>query len=678
MSVNQLTSYINNQIVTLQNMQLDSIGNIWYESNDDLLNTWGDKKYKKYTSLDDISIDFANNTKTARTLSCFFNYQYGTFRDTDGYIGVIKTNTKNATEGYTLIKDVKFQPLLQAKYGALQLQHSFVDATKNINDTYNEYIKGFNEIDFTACAVYDEEGTLLEKESLQKVVDALNDKKAFACLFELIANENPTSFDIKINTMSYGDLHRIDVVSFGFDSDLNSPLGDGAVDLGLYLLTNKKMSSLSTKKLKMRLNNFINPAEDIGMLTLTYKENGDDVESSETIDISLTNISSVEDIKNAITTSIKAKREEEGYEGIYKNINVIVNNDEIVFVGDSNASGGTLTMSTSTATAGKIDLADVLYLDASGTNTTATESDITQPTLGKNCQYNPSKFITDYIKDINDNSNDECCIFASNVNYSFKDIENINTILSKMTRLLFVFVVRNALDTKYLSQYTANSDIFTGVAIVEGSDLVANQCLVRKLTLLGSRDVKQPNNSKQFGDLLPLKIPNISLTLNTKRAEYAANNGYEVAYYGKQQQENVFGMHNLSTSFGLTNVFYINYIIRAINNAELLYKINANGVTYTQAVSQDLVAKLKTLCMQLASNNMFNPDISEEKIVTMAQKLHVKAEEAIAEIRERGYFIISETPTEMSRRGSLIPTMWVMMAFGQALYGVNNKIGLMV
>ena len=197
MSVNQLTSYINNQIVTLQNMQLDSIGNIWYESNDDLLNTWGDKKYKKYTSLDDISIDFANNTKTARTLSCFFNYQYGTFRDTDGYIGVIKTNTKNATEGYTLIKDVKFQPLLQAKYGALQLQHSFVDATKNINDTYNEYIKGFNEIDFTACAVYDEGGTLLEKESLQKVVDALNDKKAFACLFELIDNTDETRFDIK-------------------------------------------------------------------------------------------------------------------------------------------------------------------------------------------------------------------------------------------------------------------------------------------------------------------------------------------------------------------------------------------------------------------------------------------------------------------------------------------------
>jgi hypothetical protein len=87
--------------------------------------------------------------------------------------------------------------------------------------------------------VKDDNGVIDKKASLQNLIDTINESDIFACTFEVI--EKPgDAFDVKIDTRSYGNLHSIDVVSFGFNEDGTSTAGNKSTDLGLFLLANNK------------------------------------------------------------------------------------------------------------------------------------------------------------------------------------------------------------------------------------------------------------------------------------------------------------------------------------------------------------------------------------------------------------------------------------------------------
>ena len=381
------------------------------------------------------------------------------------------------------------------------------------------------------------------------------------------------AFDVKIDTRSYGDLHSIDVVSFGFNEDGTSTAGNKSTDLGLFLLANNKKAFTETTNLATRLANFQNLTNKVGKIKFSYKQNSSATEEEETLSVELNNIQTISDIRDAFSTAIATASSVSGYNGIFKNIKAVLVGDEIAFVSIDDEVGSSVSVGTTTVEADEIALYDVLYLN--GATMTTGLGIKTAPVAGTNCSFEENQSIIDAIEVINSSKNDTVNIFFSNVNYSFKDIENIDKKLSGLENVTFLFVIRNALDSKYLQQYTSINDIKTGCVVVESNNVVDNECLARILTYWGSYDVSQQNTTRRFGDLIPLDITDANLSSNTQRMQEVANNGYVSCYFGKPQNQNVVGLFNNASSFGIFNVLYANYLRRLI----VLSQFNENVIS---------------------------------------------------------------------------------------------------
>lgn len=676
-TVNQLTLYCKQRAITLTNSVIDSIGNIWYESNDNLLQgvQWSDI-YKKYTDEDSIDNDFATNTRTNKVLHCMFNYTLGTFRDTNGYLGVIKTNTTNATAGYTIIPDVDITAMADITAGCLRIKHTFKDDAKNINDEYYETASGYNAFNVSACIVKDDNGVINKKASLQNLIDTINESDIFACTFEVI-EKTGDAFDVKIDTRSYGDLHSIDVVSFGFNDDGTSTAGNKSTDLGLFLLANNKKAFTKTTNLATRLSNFQALTNKVGKIKFSYKQNSSATEEEETLSVELNNIQTISDIRDAFSTAIATASSATSYNGIFKKIKAVLVGDEIAFVSIDDEVGSSVSVGTTTVEADEIALYDVLYLN--GATMTTGLGIKTAPVAGTNCSFEENQSIIDAIEVINSSKNDTVNIFFSNVNYSFKDIENIDKKLSGLENVTFLFVIRNALDSKYLQQYTSINDIKTGCVVVESNNVVDNECLARILTYWGSYDVSQQNTTRRFGDLIPLDITDANLSSNTQRMQEVANNGYVSCYFGKPQNQNVVGLFNNASSFGIFNVLYANYLRRLIVLSQFNFKVETQGALLAQAVITSVLSRLQDLCFRLNLNNMFSTAIPDSKLKQIATKLDIASfEEFSTNMRTLGFFIAIENPTDTLARNSLQPRVVVVCAFGQAIYGFDNRFGFIV
>ena len=351
--------------------------------------------------------------------------------------------------------------------------------------------------------------------------------------------------------------------------------------------------------------------------------------------------------------------------------------DEIAFVSIDDEVGSSVSVGTTTVEADEIALYDVLYLN--GATMTTGLGIKTAPVAGTNCSFEENQSIIDAIEVINSSKNDTVNIFFSNVNYSFKDIENIDTKLSGLENVTFLFVIRNALDSKYLQQYTSINDIKTGCVVVESNNVVDNECLARILTYWGSYDVSQQNITRRFGDLIPLDITDANLSSNTQRMQEVANNGYVSCYFGKPQNQNVVGLFNNASSFGIFNVLYANYLRRLIVLSQFNFKVETQGALLAQAVITSVLSRLQDLCFRLNLNNMFSTAIPDSKLKQIATKLDIASfEEFSTNMRTLGFFIAIENPTDTLARNSLQPRVVVVCAFGQAIYGFDNRFGFIV